>query len=66
MASLLLVPLARPPVLVAAAMVDVQQLFDAAGTISEINQPVLVQSATPARLLGALLRACSLFGGRRC
>jgi MFS family permease len=51
-ASLLFVPLAGGPPLLAAAMVGAQQVFDAAGTIAEIGERTLVQSVTPARMLG--------------
>ncbi len=51
-ASLLLVPLAGGPLVLAAAMVGAQQVFDAAGTIAEIGERTLVQRVTPDRLLG--------------
>jgi MFS family permease len=51
-ASLLFVPLAGGPTLLAAAMVGVQQVFDAAGAIAEIGERTLVQTVTPGRLLG--------------
>jgi MFS family permease len=51
-ASLLFVPLAGGPPLLVATMVGAQQVFDAAGTISEIGERTLVQSVTPGRLLG--------------
>ncbi|MBV9354779.1 MAG: MFS transporter, partial [Chloroflexi bacterium] len=51
-ASLLLVPFAGAPVLVAAVLIGAQQLFDAAGTMAEILQRALVQGLSPTRLLG--------------
>jgi predicted MFS family arabinose efflux permease len=50
--SLLLMPLAGGPLVVAAALVGAGQLFDAAGTITEIGKDTLVQATTPDRLLG--------------
>ncbi|MBV9359000.1 MAG: MFS transporter [Chloroflexi bacterium] len=59
-ASLLLVPLASGPPLLAAAMVGSQQVFDAAGTIAEIGERTLLQSLTPGRLLGRVTAGLQL------
>ncbi|HEV8634559.1 MAG TPA: MFS transporter [Chloroflexota bacterium] len=51
-ASLLFVPLAGGPVVLAAALVGAAQCFDAAGTIGGIGRDALVQGTTPDRRLG--------------
>lgn len=60
--SLVVVPLAGGSILIAAALVGAGQLFDAAGTIAEITQRALVQSSTPAHLLGRVNASLQLIG----
>ncbi|MFQ6030207.1 MAG: MFS transporter, partial [Dehalococcoidia bacterium] len=50
--GLLLLPAARGPVLAAGGILVMQQFFDAAWTVFQVNQMSLRQAVTPDRLLG--------------
>jgi MFS family permease len=60
--SLLFVPLAGGPLLLIAALVGAQQLFDGAATVYEINEASLIQGSTPDRLLGRVTASLRVVG----